>query len=1012
MLSAGGTNANKNWVSGEATIKYVSSDNPLGLAGNYRHKYLLTHTFVISPVYVEDYATNLEDNTQPDIFTGKKSLKYIANYEFRTVATDPNTAIQALDNQLIGEVGWYGENYNGNQSIYSVVVDSYKDTTTTDVVDSLQSTAKTTVYGTITGTGFTNTSKAGIYFNHCATLDQYSVNQGSFASAFLYDSIISTMAAGTVTTVGTGQIKRFKLMYTSATELTFEADILLTTAEATYVDGESYFLGIQLGDTNVTDSSNKVIEKVDYQPWTLNPDVTGLATFSKQGFLLHNQDSTEAGYKDYKGWKQDGALFKDTIVLNKTLQANLKALKFELIAYNTTTEDYFVLQDYQFNLNNVIAANTTPRSQAVDLNTTRNFKLATGDQFNAVTLMFNAVSGTTQDINVTIGFKFDWQSWVKNKNADTIFVDQTLDSNGLGNDVSRYSLSNGYVIKTRLEATIDQWETATSTYTSNSTKYVDLSPSLSLYDYGHDASTPANWSYLVQTFDSLGNNLSGAILTTEDTKMKITWTPLSGSTASFQNTWCIHRIESLNAVGYGDIDELSSIRESRIGNLLKPLSGQSYTKITDTGTTIVTESLIDYTKIKGINYNIFGRLGNVRIGGRYGYTGDFKFLNVGKTEAISFNYIGYPGESNSLRLCQLDTDYNVTSEQAIDIDNSWDWTHMRFAVDMTETSNGKAVFYAVYVGNNNDMGVSRFVYNGTTFIETQLMTQACTVNNPVSIKIDPALRPNSKAFLWVGMIDSRSAFSHDYKTLYWNGAAWVATNVDMYDAGIANTPSSPTDIAFDVLDVYIYNYDSGSTGSAQAYGKIGLWTQTGGSTTDPTDRSTFSNYTWSYDIIKNTTGHHEVNGIGSVGDIAGAWGMDIAEIDTNGNPVFVSRCNANNAVEGNRHLVRVRANIASPTTSAHWTIETPCAHLNGLGAGTTTMLSGTASATAHTGIPSYTNDQNIAVIDGNNFICGSTGFHWIKWTINSWTGASNNDWYINAPFDVTYDFTSGNTLTE
>jgi len=82
-----------------------------------------------------------------------------------------------------------------------------------------------------------------------------------------------------------------------------------------------------------------------------------------------------------------------------------------------------------------------------------------------------------------------------------------------------------------------------------------------------------------------------------------------GSTAGFASFWAVHRIESLNAVGYGDIDELSSLRSSRVGNLLKPLTGETYTKINNSGTTIVTECLIDYTKLDPIkNYKISSRL--------------------------------------------------------------------------------------------------------------------------------------------------------------------------------------------------------------------------------------------------------------------------------------------------------------------------------------------------------------------------------------------------------------------
>lgn len=1012
MLVSGGTSVNKNWESGGATVAYVSADDPLSIGTNYRFKFTVTHTFVINPFYIDEFLQNFEDNTQPDNLIGGNSIKYIAEYEFRTLATNSNTDIVGHDNFLSGNVGWFNENYNGNSNIYSVSGVVYEDFTTTDAVDGLQSSSKTTVSGTITGTGFANTDKARFYFFNCTKSANYSENQGSLQDAFLYDNILATMVAGTITATGTDRIKRFKLDYVNTTTLTFEADIELTSAQKTYVDDDSYFIGIQLGNTNADDTSNKVILKVDFAPWVLNADVAGLATFVDQGILLHNQDESEAGYSNAKLWKEDGVLYKNTIVLNKTLEANLQTLDFKLVAHNTVTDDEFDIQTYSFNLNDVVLVNSTPHYQKVDLATTRNFKLAESDFFNEVGVTFNDISGTSQDVDVVIGFKFDWQSWRKLSGADTIFTDQTLDSNGLGTDASRYSDSNNYEIRCVLEAGINQYDSTISGLTSYNTIYKDSSVELFVYDYGEDASTPANWSYVIQTFDSSANNLSGAILKDADTKMKITWTPQSGSTATFSNAWAIHRIEQLNAVGYGDIDEFSSIRSSRVGNLLKPVTGQTYLKITDSGTTIVTECLIDYTKLSGTDYRLSGRLGLLKIYGRYGYAKDFKFLDSAKTEAISFSYNGFPAESNSLRHCILDSSYNVVYETAIEVDALYEYEYMKLAVDPNESANGKRVFYMIGYGAS-DLVIFRYVYNGTIYQKTLIHSETSTGAQPPILRIDPVLSPNSRAFIWFGNLQiDVSAGGRGLKTLYWDGASYVATDVEMYDAGTSNTPENPIDINFYDGNIFIMNYDQGTsvTTTNQERGKIGLWTQTGGSTTSPTDRSNFANYTYGYDLYLNATDHKNVNGVGNVGDMAYAWGFEISEIDSNNNPIFVSTCNANTGALG-RHFVRIRANIASPTTSADWTIENPMSFIDGT-VGDMVALSGTASATATSTPQNYRYSCHLAIIDGNTFIAGmDSEFHWMKYTINSWTGASNNSWYINAPFDVNYDFTDGNILT-
>jgi hypothetical protein len=152
------------------------------------------------------------------------------------------------------------------------------------------------------------------------------------------------------------------------------------------------------------------------------------------------------------------------------------------------------------------------------------------------------------------------------------------------------------------------------------------------------ASIPANWSVLVETFDTDSNNVGGAILTNKDTVIKSTYTPQSGSTASFADFWAIHRLEPYLAVGDNAVDEFSSIYDSRTGNLLKATAGETKLKITDFGTHVEVECVIDYTKLDPLQtYNIFTRLGTIRIYARYSIARDIKFLLLDKSEMIMLN---------------------------------------------------------------------------------------------------------------------------------------------------------------------------------------------------------------------------------------------------------------------------------------------------------------------------------------------------------------------------------------
>jgi hypothetical protein len=234
--------------------------------------------------------------------------------------------------------------------------------------------------------------------------------------------------------------------------------------------------------------------------------------------------------------------------------------------------------------------------------------------------------------------------------------------------------------------------------------------------------------------------------------------------------------------------------------------------------------------------------------------------------------------------------------------------------------------------------------------------------------------------------------------------------VNVYDAGISNTYRYPIDINFYDDQIYVMNHDTtGAKASNQVAGKIGYWKQTAGSVTDPTDRSTWSNYTWQHDLYLNTAGHVNVDGAGNVGDMAYALGMEFTEIDANNWPRILASCQADS--NSARHFVRIRANTATPSGTSSWTIETPMAFTNGL-YGSPEALSGTASATAASSPLRLHYSNHICIIDADEFITGNEAYYWTKFLINSWTGASNNSWYINAPFDASYNFTAGDKLTQ
>ena len=1002
MIVGGGNSASKTWYSGDATVQYISSSDPKSIGVNYLHEYEITQILVINPVFIEDYTDSLDNGTQPDDYNKENSIKHICEYEFRTTLTNPNTTVKITDNITKGSVGWFGENYNGFNDIYSISNLAYTDVESGESVDSLQLHQKTRVTGRVNGTGFTNTSKLGVLFFWAAPFSVYGDKRVNFQDTFLYDSIISTMISGAVETTGANRIKRFELNYVSATRVDFEIDIEFSSDEKDLINpdlletvSDNYFIGIQAGNTNNVDTSNKTIVQADWQEFVINNDEAGLITFSNQQFYPHNINDTDNGFTDYKGWKQDGILYSCSI--EKSLLCTFKNVQVRLVAYKESNQ--FDLQKFIFNVDEkVLVNNGVAEYEKLEVDTTRGFQLADGDQFNQVYLFFDDPSGSTQNVELKCGIKFDWQSWIKLPGADTIFYDASLDSKGLGQDSSRY-IGNGYTLRLMIDVDVEY---------NSTTRYTDISPELDIYNWGLEDDDPEEWTALIQTFDEDDNNLSGAVLKNADTKFKITWTPQSGDTSTFNNIWAIHRIETVFSQGYNQIDELSSIRDSRLGNLLKPLNGETLLKVTDDGTSVVTECMIDNTKLGAGSYNISGRLGSEPVYPLYDIARDIKQLS--DTEYILFNC---PDNgvalSNSLRIATFNSDGVIISEEAIALNGAFTYQNWRMQVSEI-TTNGRKNFYAVcFTGTSTDL--YEFVYNGTVYTQTQIYSQNIGGSGPTSIRIDDALSPNSKPYIWFNNYDANfGGGDRGFKCAYFDGAVWQFADWICF----TNPPSNdmcayPIDNIHDNYNVYVMNRDTPPKTFQYEYGKIARYVQTSGSVTDPVDRANFANYTLDHNIQINTTGGENVDGLaGTVGDLAWDIGFDVLEIDSNSNPVFLIVHNANS---GGRHFSRLYANVAAPASPDDWTIQTPMAATND-NEGNPQALRGRASGTLETSPLQNKNQCHILVLSANSWITGHQArYYWVKHIINDWSGVEPNDWFVFSPSNPNYDFTNGNILT-
>lgn len=587
------------WVSGSATCEKLVSADP-----NVQ-KFEITHIFDV-PYYRDGELPNIQDNVIPGWLAGLASLKYTCKYEFRTDISNPNTKKEGVDEDNLGSVGWFNENFNGFQNDYAVESVTYEDSGGNSA-DGLLIDSSTVVKITISkiSGAFVATDKIGLLVSYLPDITEYQNTLTTFDDNFMYEivyrladgvanngAIISNIEAEVIS----GDILiTATIDYSSAQQMTLAAKV------------DPYFLlAVNVGDITKTNAnSDRVMLLIDAEKYDSSPDIPDLITLNDFRHFSHDETiGVDAGTTDFIGWNEDGlsCTFDFDIDLNKA--AFINTLGVKLIAYNTVTDSYFELDNYEFDVSSTVVSAGV---QQLNLNDTRGYILASGSQFNDVSIIVGANVAGIQTYTGTFSQKISWQTWIQNINADTVFYDSTEPLDNLNNKASNYSMLNDYEIKIALFTNIYGENPALGI--SGNTDYLMLAGNISTYDYDLDWNPSPEWTATIETWDeSEANNLGGEILTNGDnTLVKTTFVNNYAPIYDITDFWSIHKAQIQN--GFYNNEELSSLILPPTNQLPIPIPPATLLDMSIVGVDIVTKSLIDGSLLDpNENYRISSRV--------------------------------------------------------------------------------------------------------------------------------------------------------------------------------------------------------------------------------------------------------------------------------------------------------------------------------------------------------------------------------------------------------------------
>lgn len=582
----------------------------LGYSGTYTQSFEVVHTFTVLPYWETGWETYLGSGTLPPLFAGTYTLKYVSEAAFRYVYSNPNGEKSGVDDLNRGSVGFFGENFNGRASNWSIDTITYHDDATGDLVAGIQAARKTRV---------TVICKSA---NPAPTDDRWGllvskandVKPADLSKTYNDNYLLNTIVDDIGNTPATNDyIKDYEAYYDSTDTIFMQFWVEFSTPQkAQIADGDSFVIGVIFDDTAVlSNDSTKVMLLADYLPFVVDNDVAGMLEWVDNRYYNHTQiypDTTadlSKSQHDYKGWIEDGVLNNFTFKINVTKGGVLSDLRMQFVAYNTLDDTYFPVQSHTFNLayGTIFPIGGYDALQ-IDVSSTRGYNLPTGDQFNLVKLKSDTTLYTGWlYYDVVLGLKIDWQKWIKNYDADPTFTVLTELFKGLNQYSAQYK-SGYWELRCLYTATIDTGIAVTD--------YELLSPEIIIRKYDVDGNTPPKWVGVITTHTEDGTQeITPYVLSNAKTLFKTVWTWNSGvygtMSDNFQSYVGIHRIEPHYSPTSSSIEEFSSLRFNK-NDKLKPVSGSTLLKVDVGVNTITTKCLIDYKQLDKIDYKLSSRL--------------------------------------------------------------------------------------------------------------------------------------------------------------------------------------------------------------------------------------------------------------------------------------------------------------------------------------------------------------------------------------------------------------------
>lgn len=559
-----------------------------GTRATYYQQFTVKHSFRLKPYFLDGELSTIQNGQEPDYWNGVNVVDYLEITPQTNGVFNSYRSLDATASRSTKDTYWFGQKFN--QDLIDVSDITYTDQLTSLAVDGIQIDRVTEVTINVSNANIDIDSDLNLWqiiISKLPTESEYKYNNDNFTTNFLFNPAYTNRNA---TAVNFDYIKNLEVVAgaTPSQEavITFEVDF--SGSQQALLSTSDYFL-VAVGTSDYTKPSVRSGYISDISTFVKDEDVEGLLQVDSFEFVPH-QESVGTGLTDIKRPIQAKFLSVLDFSIDLSLNAFIKSITERLVAYNSVDNTFFTIEENVFDTSNVVVSSGV---QQINVDQTKGYRLADGSIFNLKKITTGAKVGDLQAYQVQIAHNFNWEDYLSLPGADGVFYDNSLPFDGLNKKIDRYSGQSNYEI-------LVFWDFLMNDGTRD-TVYRVRSTDLKTYDFDSSGAIDPFSSSQIQVFLSdATTEITGTMVSNETMYIKATFTPTTPISTSI-DYYGIFRLEKYNAGGDNSIWERSSINNSIDFNPILPLSGDTYPKVTNNGSTITLEGRIDPSRFVDIS---------------------------------------------------------------------------------------------------------------------------------------------------------------------------------------------------------------------------------------------------------------------------------------------------------------------------------------------------------------------------------------------------------------------------